>query len=168
MFQRIFGSIFVTVFLVWAPLSANAGPFEFKGTCVFGCANFGLTGGESVSGEISFSDAAVIPNAAVDTSDVVSFSFPFGTFAIDDVDALSFSFEGTLDGMALSFTSFAFTASEAVTTPNDDTLAFFLNDSRFANQGRFGPGRCVGGTCSKSAVSFASGGPVLVLYLTFR
>jgi len=139
-YNTFLGAIFGLT-LIGVAGSAAAVPFEFQGTCVAGCATQGLTDLDPVSGEINFSNPAIAPNAAVDTSDVTSFSFTFGTFAIDDADAVSFFFDGTLDGTGSSFTAFSFVASEALSGAGD-TLFFFLNGAGVSDQGRFGPGLC--------------------------
>jgi len=153
-YNEILGAIFGLT-LIGVAGSAAAVPFEFQGTCVAGCANQGLTDLDPVSGEITFSNSAIAPNAAVDTSDVTSFSFSFGSFAIDDADAVGFFFDGTLNGTGSSFTAFSFVASESL-SGSGDTLFFFLNGAGVSDQGRFGPGRCIA-VCAPLSVGTQSG-----------
>lgn len=164
-FNKLIGAVFAlaTIGIVG---SAAAATFEFNATCAAGCANFGLIDLDPVSGQMSFSNASIVPNAAVDTADVVGFSFPIGTFAIDDTTAVDFAFSGTLDGTATSFSSFGFTATEAPSGV-DDTITLLLNFPGFSDQGRAGLGRCVG-PCTPPGGSFAGGGIRISSDLTLR
>lgn len=141
--------------------AASGAVFEYESTCVGNCANFGLTDLDTLKGTISFSDASVFSNSSLDTSDVVSFSFLFGTFEIDSTGVASFYFDGILNASASSFSSFSFVASDALDSGSAETFFFLKNDATFpADQGRFGPGRC-NVSCSPSSVGTFPGAATL-------
>jgi len=131
--------------------------YQFQSSCIYNCVNFGLTDFDELSGTISIFDSAIIPNSIINSSDVESFSFSFGTFAIDETTAANFSFDGTLDGTS-SFSSFSFTASEGLSSSAPgETLRFLLNDPVYpVDQGSFGPGFC-NTVCSTSSVFMLPG-----------
>ncbi|WP_162914845.1 PEP-CTERM sorting domain-containing protein [Desertibaculum subflavum] len=97
------------------PASAQAAViFQYAATCGFNCDLIGLPLGGAVSGTIGFADAAVAPNAVLDTADVVSFSFDFGTVHVDLASAAGFNFDVMLDPLATSATSFNLRAANSL------------------------------------------------------
>jgi len=131
---------------------AQATVFQFQSTCIYECANYGLADMDEIYGTITTFDSLVHPNNAIDETGIESFLFSFGTFSIDNTSAVSFSFEGVLNGNGSSFDSFTFAASEGLDSVQGDTFFFLFNDAENpANQGRFGPGKC-NVSCSRSSV----------------
>jgi hypothetical protein len=70
--------------------TAKAAVIEYTAPCVFGCSNIGLNAGDTVSASFGVADSAIAAFAALDLSDVTSFSGLFGTLAFDLDDLSAF------------------------------------------------------------------------------
>lgn len=80
--------LFAVIAIAWSSDPAAAITYTYAGTCTTNCADVGLTAGDSVSGAISFLDAALVPGSPYPAP--VSFSFQFGSVLITDATADSF------------------------------------------------------------------------------
>ena len=144
--------IILTFVLGILSVGANAASvFQYQSACASNCSLYGLSSLDSISGTITFDDLAITANGFVDELDILSFSFTFGTFSTDSSSSASFSFDGTLDGTANSFSAFSFVTSEVLNSGSGDTFFVLNNDSFFPDQGRIGSGKC-NGSCSPSTV----------------
>ncbi len=144
--------IILTLVLSVLSVGANAASiFQYQSACLVNCSLYGLSDLDSISGTITLDDVAIIANGLVDETDILSFSFTFGAFSTDSSSSASFSFDGTLDGTANSFSAFSFVTSEVLDSGSGDTFFVLNNDPVFSNQGRIGSGKC-NGSCSPSTV----------------
>jgi hypothetical protein len=146
--RRLLRILAIAIAVFGAARAAEAAVvFEFESICssVSNCFNLGLNTGDTVSGSISFDEAAILSNAVVSTADVLDFSFDFGTVDITSLTALGFGFDGTLNAAADAFTTFSGGASEALFPNLGDTIFFFTVGFTAGPSGNCFTSSCTGG-----------------------
>ena len=89
--------LLTAIFALASPTSWGAVTFKYSGICQFNCPGIGLSFGDAVSGTLSIADAAIAPNAPLDSGDVVSFAFDFGSVHATNLNAFAFTLVAEMD-----------------------------------------------------------------------
>jgi PEP-CTERM motif len=149
-----------------AGLPAQAAVITFVGQCTTDCADIGLTAGDGVLATITVDDAAIAPDAVLDTADVTGFTLDFGDVDIDFLSQHAFHLAATLNATADGFATFLFVASEAAPfEPAGEVVGIAMGlglDFWAASES----GGCDNAQCSRLGInegSLATGEPVALL-----
>lgn len=118
--------------LAGLPAPAAADVFLYSSKCknssIGGrCSTIGAVNNGSVQGSLTIDPAAISPNGALDVSDLLDFSFTFGTVTITKASAKALRFEATLNAAMSGFTSFTLWTSENVDPTRGDALTIGLD-----------------------------------------
>ena len=118
--------------LTGLPAPAAADVFLYSSTCknssIGGrCTTIGATNGGSVSGSLTIDPTAMAANGVLDVSDLLDFSFTFGTVSITKASAHALRFEATLNAAMSGFTSFALWTSETIDPTRGDAITIGLD-----------------------------------------
>ena len=70
--------LLLTGLAAWAAPASALITHNYEGTCDFGCAEIGLTQGDSVFATFDFHDSSVSAGAVLGRADVASFALDFG------------------------------------------------------------------------------------------
>ena len=91
------------------------------------CAAIGGVNGGAASGSLTIDPAAMMPNAVLDVSDLLDFSFTLGTVNITKASQHALRFEATLTAAMSGFTAFTPWTSEAIDPTRGDALTIGLD-----------------------------------------